>query len=244
MKLGEKILSKSQKPLAVGRELGASLLAYQLYPLGVLGNSLPALPVLWTKTQSHRRPILFVHGILHNKSAFFTLKQRLAFKGWHHFREINLFTSFQSIEKLALRVEKEVDRVREEYDTEQVDIIAHSMGGIVTRYFLQLRGGEPKVKNCITLGTPHQGSLWSRFSPLGHIRELHPESKLMKALREAPPLQRTRTVSVFGSLDFLMLPQQTAVWEGARTIQLDNLGHAGLLYSKKVAQIITSHLDE
>lgn len=244
MKLPQNILSKGQKPLAIGKELGASLLAYQLYPLGALGNSLPALPILWTQTQSHRRPILFVHGIFHNKSAFFTLKQRLAFKGWHHFREINLFTSFQAIEKLALRVEKEVDRIREEYDTEQVDIVAHSMGGIVTRYYLQCRGGEAKVKNCITLGTPHQGTLWSRFSPLGHIRELHPESKLMKTLKGAPLLQRTRAVSVFGDLDFLMHPKNTAFWEGARTIQLDNLGHAGLLYSKKVAQIITSHLDE
>lgn len=239
-----RILIKSRKPLAVSREIGASLLAYQLYPFGALGNSLPALPILWTQTQSHRRPILFIHGILHNKSAFFPLKQRLASRGWHHFREINLLTSLHSVEKLAKRVEKEVDKIREEYETDQIDIVAHSMGGIVTRYYLHCLGGENKIKNCITLGTPHQGSDWSSLSPLSHHRELHPKSKLMKTLNSAPALQRTRAVSVFGSLDILMRPKNTAFWEGARTIELEGVGHAGLLYSKKVAQIITSHLDE
>lgn len=40
----------------------------------------------------------------------------------------------------------------------KVDIVAHSMGGLVSRTAIELHGGEDYVQNLITLGTPHQGS--------------------------------------------------------------------------------------
>lgn len=129
MKLIRELTNPGQLAWGITREVGASILAYELYPLAVLGNSLPALPVLWTKTESHRRPILLIHGIFHNKSAFFYLKQKLALKGWHHFRELDLLTSVYGISRLAERVKTEVERLREEYETDQIDIVAHSMGG-------------------------------------------------------------------------------------------------------------------
>jgi pimeloyl-ACP methyl ester carboxylesterase len=40
---------------------------------------------------------------------------------------------------------------------EEIDLVCHSMGGIVARKFLNLFD-EPRVKNLITLGTPNQGA--------------------------------------------------------------------------------------
>ncbi len=244
MKLIRELTNPGQLAWGITREVGASILAYELYPLAVLGNSLPALPVLWTKTESHRRPILLIHGIFHNKSAFFYLKQKLALKGWHHFRELDLLTSVYGISRLAERVKTEVERLREEYETDQIDIVAHSMGGIVARYYLQKLGGDGVAKNLITLGTPHQGTDWSKYSVLPHLRDLHPKSPLLKELNELPPPAKTRVVSVAGKLDVMLLPRQTPQWPGVRFIELENMGHAGLLFSKRVAQIITSHFDD
>lgn len=244
MKLIRGISQPSQLAWGITREVGASLLAYELYPLAILGNSLPALPVLWTKTESHRRPILLIHGIFHNKSAFFYLKQKLALKGWHHFRELDLLTSVYGIARLAEKVKSEVERLREEYETDQIDIVAHSMGGIVARYYLQKLGGDGVVRNLITLGTPHRGTDWSKYSILPHIRDLHPKSKLLQDLNELPPPAKTRVVSVAGKLDLMLLPRNTAQWPGVRCIELEQMGHAGLLFSKRVAQIITSHFDD
>jgi hypothetical protein len=39
-----------------------------------------------------------------------------------------------------------------------VDIIAHSMGGLIARVYVQRLGGGSRVKNLIMLGTPHLGS--------------------------------------------------------------------------------------
>jgi len=244
MKLIYELSRPGQLAWSITREVGASLLAYELYPLAMLGNSVPALPAFWTKTQSHRRPILLIHGIFHNKSAFFFLKQKLALKGWHHFREVNLLTRVHGIARLAERVQREVDKLREEYETDQIDIVGHSMGGIVARYYLQKLGGDGIVKNLVTLGTPHQGTVWSRYSILPHIRELRPSSPLLEELNQLPLPQRTRVVSVAGKLDVMMVPASTACWPGARFIELNRTGHAGLLFSKRVAQIITSHFDD
>lgn len=41
---------------------------------------------------------------------------------------------------------------------QDVDIVAHSMGGLVARLYIQELGGAPRVKRLITMGTPHLGS--------------------------------------------------------------------------------------
>ena len=40
----------------------------------------------------------------------------------------------------------------------QVDILAHSMGGLVARIYIQELGGAARVKRLLTMGTPHLGS--------------------------------------------------------------------------------------
>src|SRR6185503_9065345 len=38
-------------------------------------------------------------------------------------------------------------------------LIGHSMGGLVSRYFVECLGGWKATRTVITLGTPHRGSL-------------------------------------------------------------------------------------
>lgn len=224
------------------REVGASVLTYELYPLSVLGTSVPAFPSLWTAPAPEKRPILFVHGIFHNRSAFIYLKHQLARRGWHRFREVDLFTSIHSVPRLAGKVKREVENLRARYQVKTVDIVAHSMGGVVARYYIQKLGGDGKVANLITLGTPHQGTAWSRFSVLAHIRELAPASKLLQELNEMPAPLKTRVVTIAGKWDLMMMPKRCTEWKGTRHIELKRVGHAGLLYSRRVVQILTSHL--
>jgi pimeloyl-ACP methyl ester carboxylesterase len=50
------------------------------------------------------------------------------------------------------------ERIDQEFGGETVDIIAHSFGGLVARYYIQNLGGENRVRQLITMGTPHRGS--------------------------------------------------------------------------------------
>lgn len=237
--LTHKIYRSAELALSLTREGAAGLLSFELYPLGMVGD---CLPVVRLPTSTPRRPILFLHGVLHNRSAFAYVIQRLALKGWQHFEQLNLFTSLHSIARMAEQTKRAVERLLSRYDGSQVDIVAHSMGGIIARYFIQKLGGDAVVRNLVTLGTPHQGTKWSSYSCFPQLRELRPESHTIRSLNALPLPVFTQVISISGSLDICIQPKQGAFWEGARNIQLQGLGHAGLLFSRRVFRIIASRL--
>ncbi len=47
--------------------------------------------------------------------------------------------------------------------SQQLDIVAHSMGGLVSRWMIELTPDAPPVHRLITAGTPNGGSPWSRL---------------------------------------------------------------------------------
>jgi len=96
----------------------------------------------------------------------------------------------------AKRLDALIEQVRRDYDdpTLKVNVIAHSMGGLVTRYYLRygtvdaLEGegafpinmrGAAKIDTAVLLGTPNLGSVSSLQSMiLGHrvgLRRVEPE---------------------------------------------------------------------
>jgi triacylglycerol lipase len=227
---------------SIVREAGASLLAYELYPLGIATPSTPVVPPFWQPERRPDTPVLFIHGLLHNTSTFAWIKQKMALAGWQNFRGVNLSTTQHTIPQMAEQTLETIHAMRRDFGVKKVDIVAHSMGGILARYVLQKMGNDGLVRKLITLGTPHQGTCLSRYLLLTHLRELMPGSQTLLDLENAAPLTKTQAVAVYGSLDVLMWPRERAHWSGVRNIQLKGVGHAGLLFSKRVVQIILAHL--
>ncbi|MEM4756067.1 MAG: alpha/beta fold hydrolase, partial [Candidatus Woesearchaeota archaeon] len=62
----------------------------------------------------------------------------------------------ESIEVYALRLRTIIDYVKKKTGKEKVNIVAHSMGGLVARRYLQVFG-EQDVNTIIMIGTPQQG---------------------------------------------------------------------------------------
>jgi triacylglycerol lipase len=245
--LGKRLTDRARSGWDLTRETGAALLASQLYPLGIPGYPIPVVapPLLAPKRRrsgSREVPILFIHGIFHNGSAFTWLKQKLALRGLRGFHELNLYTAFHSIPKMALQTAQAVAALQAKLGVEQVDIVAHSLGGIVARYYVQMLRGDGHVRNLITLGSPHQGTTWSRMAPLAHVRELRPGSETFQRLADCPAPRKTQAIAVSGGLDILMRPRGSEWWEGVRNIRLRGVGHAGLLFSNRVAEIILAHV--
>jgi pimeloyl-ACP methyl ester carboxylesterase len=227
---------------SIAREVGASVLTYELYPLGLWGERLPTVPNPWPIQRHDHVPILFIHGIFHNRSAFAWLKTRLAWEGWPHFKEINLSTSRHTVAEMAEQTAFHVQSLRARCQVPQIDIVAHSMGGIIARYYIQMLGGDGKVRHLITLGTPHRGTLLSQYSRLPYFRELSPESQTIQRLNQRTLPRLTQGLAISGNLDIFMQPRDCSWWEGMRNIELSNVGHAGLLFSRRVAQILMGRL--
>jgi pimeloyl-ACP methyl ester carboxylesterase len=64
-----------------------------------------------------------------------------------------------SAQRLSSFVGERLDSWRGRHPDAQLILIAHSMGGLVARYFLEVLGGWRDTRRLITLGTPHRGSV-------------------------------------------------------------------------------------
>lgn len=51
-----------------------------------------------------------------------------------------------------------VDKILKEQEKEQIVLVVHSMGGLISRYYIEKLGGADKVAKLIMLGTPNRGS--------------------------------------------------------------------------------------
>jgi len=226
---------------SLGREAGASLIATELYPLGML-TGIPTLPLPW-KDQAHDgTAVLFLHGFFHNRSAFGLMKNRLAWSGLRHFYDLNLYTTLKSVPRLAEQVSRTVEKIYRSRKIKQVVIVAHSMGGIIARTYLQKQKRDGEISHLITLGTAHQGTYLSRLSPLPHLKELAPGSDLLLELNSLPAPQATHALNLFGSHDLILKPKTAALWKGIDNLELAGLGHLGILFSRRAAKNIIGHL--
>ena len=101
----------------------------------------------------HPVQCVLVHGILGDATNFVTLRRHLAREGIRRFSSF-LYRPRLDYQRLAVRLGEHVSRVCRETAASQVDIIAHSLGGLVARYFAQTIGAH-LVRRLVTLGTPY-----------------------------------------------------------------------------------------
>lgn len=209
----------------------------------LLGTVL-AHPLGWLpqrKTARKQTPIIFLHGLFHNRSCWFWLQRCLARQGIAPLVSFNLNT-WRDLETLTERLAKQVDSLRLRLGVDKVHLVGHSMGGLIARNYIQLRGGAEKVESCLTIGTPHSGSRLAPFalSPLGKI--LVPGSEFLQRLNAAPVPGTITFCTIYSRHDNMVLPHALARFSKGRNIELDGVGHSGLLYDRRTAQALCEFL--
>ena len=187
------------------------------------------------------RPIIVVHGYAMNRANFLPLARRLARAGLGPvlgFEYWTLGKTASAAKKLAAYVEE----VRAATGAAEVDIIGHSMGGVVGRYFVQLGGGDAVVRNLITVGSPHAGTDVSAIGIGRPTKELFFGSTLLERMRSAPMPKHTRVTVIWSRSDGLVPGARQARMAGAEELVFDDLGHLSMLASKRVADAIIERL--
>lgn len=189
------------------------------------------------------RPVIVLHGYAMNRANFLPLAFRLSRAGLGPIVGFEYWTLGRCA-AAAKQLAWFVEHVQSMTGSPQVDIIGHSMGGVVGRYYVQLIGGDGAVANLITLGSPHLGTDISKIG-VGHAtRELVFGSKLLQRLAAAPAPQDTRVTMIHSHADCLV-PASTQLAINiprAEHIVYDDLGHVALLGSRRVARDIIERL--
>jgi triacylglycerol lipase len=91
-----------------------------------------------------------------------------------------------------------------------VNLIGFSMGGLVIRTACLLAPDLP-VRRAAFLNTPHGGSILAWLVPLPGIRELRPNSGLLRKLKTQP--WTIPTLVIWNPLDTAVIPPRNTRWK-------------------------------
>jgi pimeloyl-ACP methyl ester carboxylesterase len=185
--------------------------------------------------------VLLIHGYLATRGSLHLLERNLSRRGHvvmsYKLGPINLGDIRDSAGLIARKVESIVAQT----GVTQVDIVGHSMGGLVGLYYLKRLGGRHRVRRLVLLGTPARGT-WSALfglftAPLGLASlQLLPGSPFLRELEEMPLPEGVDVVSIGAERDWLA-PLGTTVLQGVRHISVAT-GHSGLLVEEEVADVV------
>jgi triacylglycerol esterase/lipase EstA (alpha/beta hydrolase family) len=181
-------------------------------------------------------PVLFVHGLGGNRGAFVGMQAWFRLSGRTRCYSLG-FPSDTTLEERALVVRRtlvEIAEVNALGDAPQgIDVVAHSMGGLIVRLALDDEATCARVRTFVTLGTPHAGTFAARFGATPEMRALRPDSETMRSLRRQLPWQgpptHPRLVCLWSSADVLLLPPESARMEGAENIEMVDFTHYSYL---------------
>ncbi len=188
-------------------------------------------------------PILLLHGLFNNRASWFPFKRFLRKQGFSNVATINL-SSWHNEEVLTELVAKKVDELRHRLGVDKVHLVGHSMGGIIARNYIQLRGGADKVEHCVILGSPHLGSKLAPFSiaPLGKV--LIPGSDFLRRLNAAPVPKNIKLTNIYTRKDNMVLPNAYTHLPWGEAVELDGMGHTGLIYRKPALNAVSAALQK
>ncbi|MEU6851424.1 alpha/beta fold hydrolase [Actinacidiphila alni] len=192
-------------------------------------------------------PVVMLHGFVDNRSVFALLRRSLLHHGWTRVDALNYSPLTCDIRSAAEDLGRHVERICAESGHGRVDLVGHSLGGLIGRYYVQCLGGDARVRTLVTLGTPHTGTrVAPLLSPLPIVRQMRPDSALLAELAGPAAGCRTRFVSFWSDLDPLMVPVAAARLEhpdlSAENVRVRGIGHLALPVHSGVAAEIREAL--
>lgn len=153
-----------------------------------------------------RNPVVLVHGIWNTAGIFSVLQRYLEQAGWKVYALS--MTPNNGDAPLSLLAEQVADFVEDQLGTDRLfDLVGFSMGGLVSRYYLQRLGGLERVQRFVSVSTPHQGTALALFSRRLGVGQMRPGSPFLRSLnQDIHRLETIRFFSFWTPFDLLILP--------------------------------------
>ena len=186
-----------------------------------------------------------VHGIWDKGRVFRRMAQFLTEQGHHcHYPDLEPANGANGLADLAEKLKVYINQTIG--PDASFALIGFSMGTVISRYYLQILGGAPRVSHFFSISGPLRGTLTAHFWPGKASRDMRFRSKLLQTLNaDTSALEHTTIHSYRTPFDLLIIPARSSHWEIAddNHIVLSTFHH-GMLTHPKVHTHIAATLQE
>ena len=191
-------------------------------------------------------PVLLIHGFLGTRGSMYMLERRLVEDGFVVV-SFNIGTlNVRDIRRSAFLIHRKIERILAQTPSQKIDIIGHSMGGLIGLYYIKKLGGHARVRKLVMMGTPVRGT-WSALAGVLTLGlwstsswQLLPRSRFLDELAQGPIPPNVDVFTIAAARDWVV-PLSTTRLRGANAMTVP-LGHSSLVVSDEVYRRIVNTL--
>ncbi|NVE00524.1 triacylglycerol lipase [Massilia sp. BJB1822] len=224
---------RARSPLPAQHRLdwiGRLHLFFEEYGATMLASSWTMLrhrPQMHLASQPCALPVLLVHGYGCNGGYWTQLAEVLRRERVSHLA-LDLEPVAADIDDFVPLLEEAAQRLLQASGAPRLVVVAHSMGGLVTRAWLRQHGAA-RVARVVTLGTPHHGTALATLGVGSNARQMRRGSEWLARLAASEDAaRRALFTSIWSHHDNIIAPQDSSLLPGARNIEFGGIGHVAL----------------
>jgi triacylglycerol lipase len=182
-------------------------------------------------------PILFVHGYSSTASVWNTMVSRFEKDGYSkaYLSAYSYNTSQSNKVDAENEVKTRVESLLKATGATKVDIIAHSMGSLNSRWYVKFLGGEAKVDDWVSLGGPNHGTDFANFCASTSCVEMRQNSTFLKELNAGDETPGAVSYGTWWSpCDEIINPDSSVPLSGATNTETACMTHSALTTDETV----------
>jgi len=189
-----------------------------------------------------KNPVLLIHGIDDTQAVFDPMAAYLETRGWPvHRLDLVPNNGDLGLDCLAQQL---ANYVQHQFPPHHpFDLLGFSMGGIVSRYYLQRLGGLARVQRFVALSPPNHGSYLAYLRWNSGARQLRPHSRFLTELNhDLQCLANVAMTTLWTPFDLMVLPAQSSWVPVGQTICLPVLGHGWMVSDSRCLAAVAAAL--
>lgn len=176
-------------------------------------------------------PILFVHGWSESSSLWSTMIKNFEKDGYpkSYLSNYSYNTSTSNKTLAETEVKPRVESLLKATGATKVDIIAHSMGSLNSRWYIKFVGGEAKVDDWVSLGGPNHGTSTANFCFSTACVEMRAGSTFLNELNAGDETPGSVNYGTWWSpCDEIINPDSSVSLSGATNTETACISHTAL----------------
>lgn len=196
------------------------------------------------RANSGRNPVLLIHGLTDTTLVFRQMTAYLSAQGFSvHSFDLTPNNGVMPLDQLAVQV---ADYIAKSFDPEQpLDIIGFSMGGIVSRYYIQRLGGIERVQRFVSISAPNNGTFTAYLSGRPGCMQMRPDSPLLQDLnQDSAMLNRLNVTVIWTPYDLMIVPPNSSQMSMGKEVIIPTRFHGWMPADSRCLQAVAEALSE